>query len=241
MDFTFFNQPSPKQVSLLKLFSPANKIFARLKWNIEIVRKPANDEMITIEQRINLFHLANEMLVHNIEGDFIELGCYTGHSALQIQSILENFKADKKFHVYDAFNLTTEPETNFKNIFIDNFIKANMTVPEMHEGYFSETLPTQLPDKIAFAHIDCTTGNDQESLRKNLFHILENVYPRLTPNAVCLIMDYHDTKISVGGSLSFPGVKQACDLFFKNKPEKVYVLYGNHFAHGYFRKGSHNK
>ena len=58
----------------------------------------------------------------------------------------------------------------------------------------------------------------------------------MTPHAICLIMDYRDPEKTVGGSDSFPGVKEACDRFFKEKPEKVFVLYGNQFPHGYFRK-----
>ena len=33
-----------------------------------------------------------------------------------------------------------------------------------------------------------------------------------------------------------PGVKQACDEFFKDKPEKVSVLISGFERHGYFRK-----
>ena len=33
-----------------------------------------------------------------------------------------------------------------------------------------------------------------------------------------------------------PGVKQATDEFFRDKPEKVHVLYANEYSNGYFRK-----
>ncbi|HKR03110.1 MAG TPA: TylF/MycF/NovP-related O-methyltransferase [Bacteroidia bacterium] len=236
MDYTFFNPVTPKQKFLLKTFSHVNRFFANLKWNIEIAPKPANDEMITVEQRINMFHFANEMLVHNIPGDFVELGTYTGNSSLQIQTILENFKSDKQFHVYDAFNLTNDPATNFKNIFIENFKKANLKLPQIHEGFFRETVPAELPRKLAFIHIDCTTEFDQIKLMDLILYLLEHIYPRMTSRAICMIMDYHDVNKTVRGLKTYPCVKEACDLFFEDKPEKVHVLYGNHFSHGYFRK-----
>ena len=234
MDYTFFNPLTPRQKFLLKIFSPLNKLFAKLKWNIEITGKPANEEMITVEQRINLFHLINEMLVHNIQGDFIELGCHGGKSALQIQRMLENYKSHRQFHVYDAFNLTYE--TSLKIKFFDNFKKANVTLPVIHEGLFSDTIPGKLPAKLAFIHIDIATGENQVELMDAILHLLEHIYPRMSRNAICLIMDYYDVHKTIGGSDSFPGIKVACDTFFEDKPEKMYVLYGNHFPHGYFRK-----
>jgi hypothetical protein len=65
---------------------------------------------------------------------------------------------------------------------------------------------------------------------------LESVYPRMSPGAGCLLMDYHDPAITVRGNDENPGLKKACDEFFKDKEEKVFVLYGNQYSHGYFRK-----
>jgi O-methyltransferase len=238
VDYSFFNKPSAKQKILLKLLSPVNKLFTKLGWHIEIMRVTPDREMITVEQRINLFHLVNEMLIHNIEGDFIELGCYIGNSAMQIQAMLSDFKSDKQFHVYDKFNLTSDPANNFKGIFIKNFKKSNIKLPQIHEGFFSETIPDLLPDRISFAHIDCSIGQDQIKLMDSIIFLLEHIYPRMSPNAVCLLMDYHDMYKTPGGKNSHPAIKAACDLFFQDYPEKVNVLYGNYFSHGYFRKDS---
>jgi len=50
-------------------------------------------------------------------------------------------------------------------------------------------------------------------------------------------MDYYDSDVRTvfAGALN-PGVKLACDEFFRSKPEKIVSLYGNQYAHGFFRK-----
>jgi hypothetical protein len=48
----------------------------------------------------------------------------------------------------------------------------------------------------------------------------ENVYPRK----------------GLSGGYRSPGVKRATDEFFKDKPEKVHVLYANEYSNGFFRK-----
>ena len=69
-----------------------------------------------------------------------------------------------------------------------------------------------------------------------VLHLLKNIYPRLSSGAVVLFMDYHDPNLTVKGDAVNPGVKMACDVFFHDKPEVVYTLYGNQYSHGYIIK-----
>ncbi len=50
-----------------------------------------------------------------------------------------------------------------------------------------------------------------------------------------VIDDYCDPAVHNVHNI-LPGVKQACDEFFKDKPEKVSVLIAGCQSHGYFRK-----
>lgn len=236
MDYHYFNKLSAKQKLLLKACYPVNWLCRKLNLNIEIAAAGDDNDMITIEQRINLFHLLNEVLVHNIEGDVIELGCHVGNSAMQIQSMLEEFNSSKQFHVYDKFNLATNSFNGIKDIFKANFNKKNLRIPQIHEGLFTETIPSQLPAKLSFIHIDAGYGGDKDKFTELILHLLKHVYQRMSENSICLLMDYHDISKTVKGMNANPGVKAACDLFFEDKPENIYVLYGNQFSHGYFRK-----
>jgi len=65
---------------------------------------------------------------------------------------------------------------------------------------------------------------------------LEHVYPRLSRGAICVIDDYADPDAYPEAWNKLPGVKQACDEFFADKPEKVSFIYSADMSHGYFRK-----
>ena len=236
MDYQFFNELTTKPKVLLKWALPFNWAFNKLKLGIEIAPKGDSNDMISLEQRINLFHLVNDVLIHEIEGDIIELGCYVGNSAMQIQSILTRFASLKKFHVYDKFESWTGIKGNVKELFIQNFDKFHLKVPELHIGEFNKTIPAELPFKIAFVHIDAGFGGEKTKHVELMLHLLEHVYKRMSKNSICLLMDYHNRVKTVLGTDSNPGVKDACDIFFEDKPEKVNVLYGNRYSHGYFRK-----
>ena len=94
------------------------------------------------------------------------------------------------------------------------FQRYNLQLPKIHKGWFSDTLPNGLPEKICFAYLD---GDLYESILVSL----EHVYPKLTKGAICLIDDYNDPSVDPLGWNSLPGVKKACDEYLADKPEKV--------------------
>ncbi len=107
-------------------------------------------------------------------------------------------------------------------------------MPEhVHKGWFEDTVPKHLPEKIAFALV----GGDLYTSTK---HVLPCVYERMSPGAVCVFGVYYDDNVfSRPHTLSqykSPGVKRATDEFFQDKSEKVSVLYANEYSLGYFRK-----
>lgn len=236
MDYKYYIKPSRRQKLILKIFSPLNWLFRQLGIHVEVVPQVENREMISLEQRMNMFHLISEVIAHKIPGDFVEMGCHTGNSSIQIQMMIKEAKSEKVFHVYDKFNITDNVFKNIKNIFIENFEQAKLPCPIIHEGLFYDTVPSQLPQKISFAHIDMGEGGNQVILMDLILFLLEHIYERMPKNSICLLMDYYDLEKTKGGSNPNPGVKAACDIFFEDKSEKVSVLYGNRFSHGYFRK-----
>lgn len=232
MDYTYYNSLTKKQKLLLNGLSPLNWLLHSLNMEIEIAPKGDSNDMITLEQRINLFHLINDVVAHNVEGSIAEFGCHVGNSATQIQAILNQANSTKEFHVFDKLDARWET----KQKLIKNFESSNLPLPIIHEGFFSDTVPSELPSKLAFVHIDAGHGGDQVQFMDLIIFLLENIYKGMTPGAICLLMDYHDTSKTVKGTNSNPGVKAGCDIFFEDKPESVYVLYGNRYSHGYFRK-----
>ena len=202
-----------------------------------------NRTMMDMEKGINLYHLLRQTLLLGIEGDVVELGCYRGLTAALIRETLNRFGSRKALHVYDSFeglpdksdhDLVDSDAQMRRCDYLDNkrlgagwfaspqealektFQERGLELPVIHKGWFSETLPGQLPEKISFAHLD---GDFYDSTLQGL----EAVYPRLVPGGVIVIDDYCDVKVHKRQN-SLPGVKRACDVFFADKPEEVEIL-----------------
>jgi O-methyltransferase len=194
-----------------------------------------------VEQRINMYHLVSQTIAYNVEGDLVEIGCNEGQSSVIITKIINTFKSRKKLHVYDSFEGLPSPRiedgTSYKehdlstteDVLINNFKSRGLELPIIHKGWFEDTLPDELPEKICFAHLD---GDLYDSTLVSLKY----VYPRLSKGAVCLIDDYCDPNINPDGWNYLPGVKKACDEFMADKPEQICYMYSGVFTHAFFRK-----
>ena len=225
----------------------------------EILR---HSDMVSLEQGLNIFHLLSRTILLGVEGEVVELGCCHGLTAVLIRKTLDCLNSSKIFRVYDSFEGLPEKSEkdgdisfskgechSTRDIFKNNFRKFDLKFPKMYVGWFKDTLPHYLPEKIAFAHLD---GDFYTSIMESL----EYVYPRLSPGAVVVIDDYCDPDIQKGiaenidhnafnkAPLAFvksdpnylPGVKVACDEFFADKLEKVSPLCSGYAPHGSFTK-----
>ena len=180
------------------------------------------------------FDLLISVLTENIAGDITELGCYNGNTSIMIQKLLEHFKSAKEFHVYDSFEglpeLSNQDKgTTFakgscsttKDNFIRNFSSLKVKLPFIHQGWFEATLEKELPDKVCFAYLD---GDFYSSI----LYSLEMLYPRMPEGGIAVIDDYT--------AATLPGVKNACDIFFSDKAEKIeFIIYENQYI-AYFKK-----
>jgi len=193
-------------------------------------------DMTTIEQRISYFHLLKGVIDHKVPGDVVEFGTFTGYCAMLFQKTIEQCRSDKALHVYDSFEVQFTKTGNIQDMLIANFESANLKLPVIHKGYFQDTLPTQLPDSVAFVHLDCGFGGDMIQHRDILLYCLEQVYPKLSKGAVCVLMDYVAEDGVAGGCDVNPGTRLATTEFLKDKPETMVGLYGNQCYHGYFVK-----
>jgi O-methyltransferase len=161
--------------------------------------------------------------------------------------MLDEMAPEKQLHAYDSFEGLPEPgETDQRD---GVYSKGNMAVPverlkqkfkelklelpHLHKGWFSETVPSQLPEKISFALID-------GDLYSSTMDVLPHVYARMSPGAIGMIAVYVDEAIfprpGLQGYYKSPGVKRAVDEFFADKPEKVNLLYSCENSNAYFRK-----
>jgi len=231
-----------KQARPSKKVQLINSALKKLGFGVHLTPPPFTGTMTNVEQRMNTYHLASQVLAYNVPGDFVELGCHAGKCAVLLQKIIDYYDPNRSLHVYDSFEGIPEPTTRDGNTatfykgqmavnqqqLLDNFKKVGLKPPLIHAGWFKDTLPTELPQRISFAHLD---GDLYDSIMVSL----EHVYPRLFKGAICLIDDYCDPSVYDGWN-ELPGVKQACDEFLIDKPEQISVLYASEYSHGYFRK-----
>jgi O-methyltransferase len=219
-------------------------IYTRLTGNSII---PSTSGVMTnIEQRMNMYHLVSQVLAYGVEGDFVELGCNTGDSSILITKLLQTYNSDKKFSVYDSFEGLPAAKPidgaiykegycrTSEDVLKENFRAHKLPIPEIHKGWFQDTLPSGLPERISFAYLD---GDFYDSIMVSL----QYVYPKLTPGAVCLIDDYCDPQINPKGWNRLPGVKKACDEYLVDKPEKMEFIYSGIYSHAFFRKAGFSK
>lgn len=232
-----WNKPSGRKVRLI------NDLLRRFQIGARMIAPRATGDQTTIEQRMNMYHLASAALAYGVPGDLVELGTHRGSSAVLLQKIISQFAGDRQLHIYDAFVTATA------NALLDHFVKLGLRAPAIHEGWFKDTLPGTLPSQICFAHIDVSWDQPADILEATVRLCLESLYPRLADGAAVLIADYCEPDIysrqgfAFPNSIAFtslwnqwPAIRRACDDFFTDKPERMSVLYSGEYSHAFFRK-----
>lgn len=237
MNNFFITQPPFQQPGKSKLVTFINKAIKKIGYQYKLQPKPDSTiDMNSVEQRMNYYLLLESVIGNEIEGDVVELGCYTGQCAILFEKVIQQTKSDKLLHLYDSFETKFAFTGSVEDELLKNFNLASVKAPILHKGYFNETLPTQLPNQISFVHIDCGFGGDRIEHRDIMVYCFEQIYSKLSKGAICMLMDYHNDEEGDKGLDVNPGVKLACDIFFKDKPEKIVSLYGNEYSHAFFRK-----
>ena len=144
----------------------------------------------------------------HLPGDIVECGCHRGNTTLVMMRFLKAVDCLKQVHVYDSFEGV--PDIDAKDgkttlhkgscaatveEFRDN---TKDFAPVVHPGWFSSTLPNQLPQCICFGFLD---GDLYKSIEVSLVHVC----PRLVQYGVVVVHDYARDWL--------PGVKTACDEY----------------------------
>jgi len=176
-----------------------------------------------------------------IPGDVVELGCYRGAMALWLRAQLDLLGlADRRVHVFDSFQGMSAPgrydaasglrEGEFA-CSVEEVVAAHrawsLRPPVIHPGWFADTLPSQLPSVVAFAHVDCVF---YEPMLTSLTHCV----PALAVGASLVIGGY-GTLDSAERAVSRPaGVRRACEDVL-GVPPPVQLIAGN-AACGVYRK-----
>lgn len=178
----------------------------------KLLKKAAEAGMQDFSRLVHLCHYVLE--TQPLEGDIVEFGCFRGDTAKLFSCITE-----KTVHLYDSFRglpdvgeacVPGAMSIEMSAVY-DNFYEDRVRMAVVHSGWFSDLTLADIPQRIAFAHLD-------GDLYASTMQALRLVYDRCVPGAVILVDDYEEPY--------FEGPKRACDEFFADKPESVVPLQG---------------
>lgn len=126
----------------------------------------------------------------SIAGDFVECGTYRGYSAAVVTEYLGFDNLDKRFFLYDTFQVPSGGQANpalpGHHAGLLREVRARFsayTNVVTVQGRLPDVLADDAPERIAFLHMDL---NDAAAERATL----ERLFPRLTPGALVIFDDY---------------------------------------------------
>lgn len=179
------------------------------------------NDQVSESETAKILELATSVL--EVEGDFVEMGCYKGDTSLLLADILRD--SDKKLWIYDSFEGLPEKsgydESALGEAFKGGelsvakrevklrFLKAGLPVPVIKKAWFSDLADEDLPEKIAFAFLD---GDFYESIRDSL----KLVGLKMVEGGVLVVHDYTNPAL--------PGVKKAVDEWICGNERKFRVV-----------------
>lgn len=205
--------------NLWEAFYADNSLIALAKEGL-IKANADNTQNIYKELRhYSLLQMTEYVLNKNLDGEFVECGCWRGHSAYCIAKLIKIKKVKKNLLIFDSFeglsersqHDTTRFNLNKKQLDLEKqiFSCSEENVKEVLNEfnfvkYYKGWIPTRFNEiittKISFLHIDV-----------DLYHpikdTLEHLYPKIVDGGVVVFDDY--------GHSSFRGAKVAVDDFLK--------------------------
>jgi tetratricopeptide (TPR) repeat protein len=158
-----------------------------------------------------------QVLADGVPGDIAEVGVYRGNSA----AVLAHYARanGRRLYLFDTFKgFDARDLKGVDRNSPGDFSETSLKLVQQHvgeqavvyvEGYFPQSIPLDIADRFAIAHLDC-------DLYAPMKAGLAFFYPRLSPGGLLLLHDY--------SSGYFPGAKQAIDEFVATIPENLVLL-----------------
>lgn len=159
--------------------------------------------MIGLERLNNIQFCIEEVVKHNVPGDFIETGVWRGGACIFAKALFGVYGQSRSVWVADSFAGLPKPNTELypEDAGDDLFSIEQLRVSEEQvrenfkrfdlmddgvkflKGWFKDTLPSAPIEKLAIIRLD---GDMYESTMDGLTHL----YPKLAPGGFLIIDDY---------------------------------------------------
>tara|TARA_B100000965_G_scaffold401492_1_gene425454 strand:- start:1301 stop:2074 length:774 start_codon:yes stop_codon:yes gene_type:complete len=171
----------------------------------------------------SMIQIVEKILSNDKVYDFVECGCWKGHSSFMISQLIKESNKDIQFHIFDSFegglSTSTPEDSDFYNkdeahkkyvteffYSTENFVRDTV----LKQFNFVKTYSGWIPDrfheikdkKFSFVHLDVDLYNPT-------YDSLDYFFPKLEPGGAIVCDDYNMSQ--------FPGAKDAWDKYFQNK------------------------
>jgi O-methyltransferase len=160
-------------------------------------------------------------------GDVVECGCWHGHSALGIATLLEAGHFAGRFHIFDSFegglsDFGPKDQSSFQltgdeqRLQTDQFrsdlsfvrsVLGRFSFVELHPGWIPETFASFEPRPVRFVHVDVDMYDPTKAA-------LEFFWEALVPGGVMVIDDYNHAV--------FEGATRAVDEFLMDRTPRLF-------------------
>ena len=187
-----------------------------------------SDNLYKQLRHYSLQELCHYVVNKDLTGDIAECGCWRGHSAYLIASIIKKRESDVDFHIFDSFegglsvkvpkdenirvNLSDEEIKKESNIFSSTEMEVRSCLADfdriyLYEGWIPDRFDEVSEKRFSFVHLDVDL---YEPTRDSL----EFFFPRLVEDGVIVCDDY--------GFSQFPGAATAVDEFLVEHKVKMF-------------------
>jgi O-methyltransferase len=199
------------------------------EWRKQAIRRISGHSMVTYDGALSLLDQVKFCEMHNIAGDYVELGTWKGGCiALMAMANLRSGSKHRTIHGFDSFRGMPERNPDFDNdasaanlapgslaasaTDVRSIVQSTGYPSELlvlHEGWFENTVPAANIKNIAILRID---GDFYGSYKI----ALENFWEKVTPGGFVIFDDW-----------VFAGCRQAVAEFFASRNIKSYICFAD--------------
>jgi len=164
----------------------------------------------------NVQKCVEDVIAHNVPGDFIETGVWRGGTTIFMRALLNlHGVTDRVVWVADSFEGMPKPSSRedgfdlsfvkYLNISLEqvkrNFERFGLLDDQVRflKGWFSDTMPNAPIERLAILRLD-------GDLYSSTMDVLRNLYHRVSPGGYVIIDDYY----------SWPSCRQAVSDFLRD-------------------------
>lgn len=224
------NERSKPEVINRALWKPfqTDDFWTRLYRDTQSLTKgDATDNIYRQCRFYSTFQMASYAANLPVEADFIECGCWHGHSTTAFANILQQHGFKGRFHVFDSFEgglseFTEKDESKFKlsaaekSAMIRTFssdydfvrsVTEKFGFVELHRGWIPDIFASFAPRRVKFVHVDVDMYIPTRAA-------LEFFWEQLVPGG-CIVVDDYNHGV-------FEGATRAVDEFMADKKPTLY-------------------